>query len=211
MSYVEWEIHGPEIASCNCEYGCPCQFNALPTYGDCRAAVAGRIDRGHFGDVSLDGLHWAATFAWPGAVHEGNGEVMAVVDENADERQRAAMLTILSGGETEPGATVFNVFASTVTTVHDPVFAKIRFEVDIDGRRGRFAVPGWFEVEASPITNPVTGEPHRARVVLAEGFEYVEAEYASAKVRSGDPIPLQWEGRHCHLAMLHLGTHGQVR
>jgi hypothetical protein len=30
---VEWEIHGMEFGSCNCAYGCPCQFNALPWLG----------------------------------------------------------------------------------------------------------------------------------------------------------------------------------
>lgn len=211
MSYVEWEIHGPEVTSCNCDYGCPCQFNALPTRGDCRAAVAGRIDKGHFGDVSLDGLHWAATFAWPEAVHLGNGEAMIVVDERADERQREAMLKILSGQETEPGATVFSVFASTMTTVHEPLFAHIEFEADIPARRGRFSVPDMFRGEASPIKNPVTGADHQARVVLEHGFEYQEAEYASGTVHSGAPIEHDWQDRHAHLAILHLGTHGQVR
>ena len=34
---VTWEIKGREFGSCNCNYGCPCQFNALPTHGHCRA------------------------------------------------------------------------------------------------------------------------------------------------------------------------------
>ena len=63
MAYVDWRMRGAEITSCNCDWGCPCQFNALPTHGDCRAVVAMRIDEGHFGDVPLSGLKWAATFA----------------------------------------------------------------------------------------------------------------------------------------------------
>jgi len=39
MAHTDWMIRGPEIASCNCSYGCPCQFNALPTDCTCRAAV----------------------------------------------------------------------------------------------------------------------------------------------------------------------------
>ena len=31
MPYVEWEVKVREFANCNCNYGCPCQFNALPT------------------------------------------------------------------------------------------------------------------------------------------------------------------------------------
>ena len=104
MSYVDWSIKGPEVSTCNCDWGCPCQFNALPTHGDCRAAVAMRIDEGHFGDVDLAGVIWAGTFAWPRAIHEGNGESQVVIDDRASEDQRSAILTILSGAETEPGA-----------------------------------------------------------------------------------------------------------
>jgi hypothetical protein len=34
-----WEIRTIELANCNCAYGCPCQFNAYPTYGKCEAVV----------------------------------------------------------------------------------------------------------------------------------------------------------------------------
>jgi hypothetical protein len=36
---------------------------------------------------------------WPGAVHEGGGKHFIIVDESADEDQRQALLTILSGGD----------------------------------------------------------------------------------------------------------------
>src|SRR4051794_19823535 len=49
MAEIDWRLSGIELLTCNCDYGCPCQFNALPTQGDCRAAMACRIDKGHFG------------------------------------------------------------------------------------------------------------------------------------------------------------------
>ena len=58
-------MKGAHLKNCNCAFGCPCQFNALPTYGDCRAAVGYQIDQGHHGDVSLDGIRAAALYAWP--------------------------------------------------------------------------------------------------------------------------------------------------
>jgi hypothetical protein len=208
---VDWSIKGPAIATCNCAWGCPCQFNAPPTYGDCRAAIGMRIDEGHFGDVDLSGLKFAALLAWPGAIHEGHGEVQPIIDEGADERQREAILKIMSGEETEPGATVFSVFASTYETVHEPMFKPVGFEADIDGRNGRISVPGVVEATSEPIRNPVSGKPHRARVVLPEGFEYTEAEYGSSTARASGAIPLDWAGRHSHLATLHLTPTGPVR
>ena len=56
-----WEIDATEIANCNCAFGCPCQFNSLPTNGNCEAAVGYVIHKGHHGDVSLDGLKVAST------------------------------------------------------------------------------------------------------------------------------------------------------
>jgi hypothetical protein len=212
MAQVDWRIQGPELNSCTCDWGCPCQFNARPTHGHCRAVTAMRIDRGHFGDVGLDGLHWITLLAWPGPIHEGHGEVQAVVDRRADDRQRRAILKILAGEETAPGATVFNVFSTVIDRVHEPLFEPIEFEIDLEGRTGRFAVAGLIETRAEPIRNPVTGQAHRARVVLPHGFEYSEAEYASGTTRTtGGPIALEWANGHSHLAMLHMTGNGVVR
>ena len=57
MAQVDWYIEGVEFSNCNCDYACPCQFESRsPTHGDCRGFAAVRIDKGHFGDVALDGL-----------------------------------------------------------------------------------------------------------------------------------------------------------
>ena len=51
MAHVDWEIKAREFGNCNCDYGCPCQFNALPTHGNCEAVVGFDIEEGHFGDL----------------------------------------------------------------------------------------------------------------------------------------------------------------
>ena len=100
MATVEWRVSADEFANCNCAYGCPCQFNAPPTYGSCEAAVGYMIHEGHFGDTRLDGLNAALFARWPGAIHEGNGTMQLVIDEKADAAQREALVKILSGEET---------------------------------------------------------------------------------------------------------------
>ncbi len=208
MAFVDWQIRGPSITNCNCAWGCPCQFNALPTYGDCRAVVAMQVDEGHFGDVDLSGRRFATLVAWPGPIHEGNGEVLPVVDDQANDAQREALLTIMSGGETEAGATIFNVFAATFATVHEPQFHPIEFEWDQEARNGRIFIEGLVESTVGPIRNPVTGDEHRARVVLPHGFEYREAEYASGSAKASGLIDLDFSDRHAHLAVLDMSPTG---
>lgn len=131
--------------------GCPCQFNALPTEGHCRAIGIVDIDEGHHGDTRLDGLRCGMIVSWPGAIHEGRGAVVPIIDERASDEQREALLRIMSGQDTEPGATFFQVFATTFETFHDPVFAPIDFEIDVERRSARVNIPGWMErLAASP-------------------------------------------------------------
>src|SRR5215207_1106861 len=97
MAEIKWTLKGREFVHCNCAYGCPCQFNALPTHGHCQAVVGMEIEKGHHGDTRLDGLMVAGVFAWPGPIHEGHGEAVVVIDERATETQREALLRILGG------------------------------------------------------------------------------------------------------------------
>lgn len=211
MPYVEWEIKAREFANCNCAYGCPCQFNALPTHGYCQAVVGYEIDEGHFGDTRLEGLCAVYVGKWPGAVHEGNGEMQVIIDERADDAQREALRKILYGEETEPGTTVWNVFMTTITTVHEPLYTAIHFEVDIDARRARLVVPGLIEANGEPIRNPVTGAEHRARIELPHGFEYTVAEVGSGTSTARASIPMELRDSYGQFAHLHLSTHGVVR
>ena len=211
MSYVEWNIIGPEFSSCNCDYGCPCQFNALPTYGDCRAAVSMQIEKGYFGDVSLDGICWVGTFSWPGPIHEGGGSCQVFIDESATEQQRGALLTILSGQETAPGVTIFQVFSGTLTEMFEPQFVPINMTVDIENRKAKTVIEGVLEAVGEPILNPITQEPHRVRVNLPNGFEYTEAEYGSSTVKAVGDIKLNTAGKHAHFCQINMTQDGVVR
>ena len=48
---------------------------------------------------------------------------------------------------------------------------------------GRFSVDGIVNSHAEPVRNPVNRAPHRVKVTLAEGFEFIEAELAAARRR----------------------------
>lgn len=208
---IPWEIRTIELANCNCAYGCPCQFNAYPTHGNCEAVVCNEIVEGHYGDVRLDGLRFGGVFQWPKAIHEGNGKAQPIVDVRASPAQREALLKIMSGEDTAPLATVFAVFAATFSEVYEPIFAPIMFEVDVDARKGRFAVDGVVECRGEPIRNPVTGQEHRARIDIPDGFEYEIAEMGSGSATAMGRIPLTLKDSYAQFARLHLNNHGVVK
>jgi hypothetical protein len=101
---VDWTIKAREFVNCTCAYGCPCQFNALPTHGDCKAIVGFDIEEGHHGATRLDGLEAVAVMAWPGPIHEGSGQAQLIIDQQATPAQRASLLRILAAccGATAP-------------------------------------------------------------------------------------------------------------
>lgn len=213
MANIDWMIRGQWLVTCNCDVGCPCQFNSRPTHGNCRGMLGVEIKEGYFGDVRLDGLRFCGLYAWPKAIHEGGGEAQPIVDESATAEQRTAILTIMKGEETEPGATVFNVFAATLDQVHDPLFVPIEFRANIEAREGRISMPGVLEVTAEPIRNPMMGDEHRVRIDIPNGFEYTIAEVASGAAKTGERarIALDWRDSHSHFVDLHLTRQGVVR
>ena len=85
-----WRLSGKVLVTCNCDWGCPCNFNARPTTGKCEGGWTWHIDSGSYGDVTLNGLSFSVYANWPGAIHEGNGEAVTLIDERADEAQRTA-------------------------------------------------------------------------------------------------------------------------
>ena len=208
---AEWRVKATELANCNCAYGCPCQFNALPTHGDCRAAVGYEVENGHFGAVRLDGLRMALLLSWPGPIHAGNGTMQAIIDERADRSQREALLKIVTGQETDEMATVWWVFSAMCPNKLEPLFRPIDFDVDVEARRGHVRVPGILEITGEPIRNPVTGAEHRARIDLPHGFEYRIAEMGSATTRATAAIALPGlENTYAQFAHIHLSNKGVV-
>ncbi|MEO6040368.1 MAG: DUF1326 domain-containing protein [Croceibacterium sp.] len=207
---TKWFIKAREFVHCNCAYGCPCQFNALPTHGNCQAVAALAIEEGRHGETDLAGTRVGMIVAWPGPIHEGNGHVVPIVDENANPAQREALLRIMSGLDTVPGATFFQVFATTYGKVEQPVFAAIDLRVDVDGRRATLKVPGWIDARGEPIANPVTGEEHRARINLPQGFEYETCEVGRGWASTEGPVDVQLSDSHAQFAHLHLTGSGVV-
>jgi hypothetical protein len=208
---VDWYLEGVAFGNCNCDHSCPCQFEQRPTQGHCCGFGVTRIDKGHFGNVPLDGLCFATFYAWPGAVFEGGGTMQAVIDERADDRQRRALVTIAHGGETEEAKTHWWVFHAMSSMVHPPVFRPIAFEIDVEERRARIAIPGLLEATGRPIVSPATGEAHRVRIDLPNGIEFEIAEIGSASSRASGTVSFNLDDTYGQFNVVHHSGKGVVR
>jgi hypothetical protein len=197
-----WSIEGQWLKNCNCDPGCPCDFNQAPTQDHCEGMVAMKIEKGHFGDVSLDGLHFAGTVWWPGRMDEGNGDVQPIVDEAADDEQRLALLTIMSG---QAGGTFWEIVAAVCPNVKEPVYAPFEWEFDIDTRSARMRAGDYLETVTETLRGFDPPDPYRVVVTIPGGFEYTgpdsSAETAQATlIRARGGVELDLTDTHASLA-----------
>jgi hypothetical protein len=186
-----WKLEGLVLVACNCDYGCPCNFNARPSHGKCEGGWTWHVERGAFEDVPLDGLNFSVYVNWPGAIHEGNGEALVLVDERADTRQRDAIATLVRGGVGGPWGTL----AWTWPTIHGPM--PVPYEVEFKGTASRIRAGAVLEVESMTIRNPVTGAEVHPGVVLPEGIIVKQADLGCSKVfRVREGISMDHSGQY---------------
>lgn len=192
---TDWRLNGTVFVSCNCDYGCPCNFNALPTQGFCEGGWTWNLDHGHLGDVSLDGLSFSMYAAWPKAIHDGDGEALMLIDERASQAQRETMESFLRGKIGGPWA----ILANTFVTYHGPQF--LPYAVDVSGDRSSVSAGDVFELSTEPIRNPVTQAEIHPRMVLPEGMILKEgALLASSVFRVQNGVSYDHSGKYAALA-----------
>jgi len=188
-----WMMKGQVIVSCNCDYGCPCNVNGRPSTGKCEGGWTWHIEQGADGDVRLDGLNIGLYCNWPAAIHEGNGVATYLIDERADEPQRAALRVLLEGNAGGP----WGIFRRTFSELHGPRY--VRYEVDGDTNLPRVLAADALAVDLEYIRNPVTGETIHPRVVLPEGLVVKEAALVVTK---------QFKVKDDHVSYDHSGRYG---
>jgi hypothetical protein len=177
---TKWQTHVYYLDSCNCDWGCPCQFNARPTHGNCEGVSGIHIIKGNYGNIRVDGLNMGWIASWPGPIHEGHGKGSFYIDRRANEEQFHALSRILMG---RAGGGPFVVYGSVMDVMEEPERAHITFQSK--GLRSRVKIDqedktvgeGWLE----PMTNPVTGKVHQAIIELPEGFESTRMDMSSTK------------------------------
>jgi hypothetical protein len=202
-STPKWQLSGEYFENCSCDVVCPClvstqaPLTARPTQGHCAVTFAIHIDRGHYGDVPLDGLNVGMVAFTPGPMGEGHWKVGAYIDERADDRQQAALGAIFSGTAGGPMA----AFAPLIEENLGVKRAAITYRVD--GEKRSAAIPNAMKMTVQPIPS---GHPSGVSWVAA-GHPFNADKLALAVGEAGNSFQdfgLQFDnsGRNGHFAAI---------
>src|SRR5687767_6708497 len=175
MAAQSWQVQGQYYETCSCDFICPCitgQMAVEPSKGSCTFAMAFQIDRGNYGDVSLDGLGFIVLGFTPGAMGQGNWSVGVIADDRASTEQRDAIASIASGAAGGPMAALGGLVGKVLGVESAPISfdrngvkwsVKAGDSVDMAAE----AAMGINPAATEPITLSNTGHPASDVLALA--------------------------------------------
>lgn len=172
---MSWNLSGNVLIACNCDWGCPCNFNAPPTHGDCEGGWIWSIEEGKVGGVDVQGRAVAVFADWPGAIHHGGGQASVFIDDDSDDSQAEVLTQVLRGQIGGPWAIFINTYE--LDGPH-----RARFVVKVADHASTATVEGVAELELQPIRNPVSGAEVHPEMVLPEGLIVKRGGLAASKV-----------------------------
>ncbi len=208
----QWELKSDTYDNCNCAMNCGCQFNLPSTHGYCQTAYVGRVVEGHFNATPLAGLKWAGLYRWPGEIAEGNGTRLIVIDERADESQRVALETIISGEACAPLSNVFSVYGSACSESRATLFLPIHLDANVALRTATVNIPGVLQGSGRPLVNKFSGEPFHIALARPSGsieFTYAELGLGTTTVTGG--LDMAFADSFAMFCVLHFNQDGLVR
>ncbi len=199
-----WHIEGEYMETCNCDFICPCigsNLAAMPTEGDCKAAIAMRIDKGEKDGVSLDGVSFIVMMHSPGPMGDGNIKVGLIIDDKASDAQVEAVSAIATGAEGGPMAALAPLVGEVAGVERRP----ISFEMDGLNRAVKAGdlidqaiagVPSLVE-EGKPIYLDNVAHPVNAKLALARATKSLFNVFGirwddSTGNRNGHFAPFSW-------------------
>lgn len=198
---TQWSLTGTYFETCNCAAACPCVFLSPPTEGDCTAVVAWHIDRGNYGDVSLDGLNVALAVHAPGNMVDTKWKAAAYFDETASDAQNDALATIFSGKAGGHPAVLASFVGEMIGS------RKVPMRYHGDGKRASLSIPGITEAEIEAIEGqdgaPITVSNHPLCVAPGE-----PATVARSKHFTFADFGLDWKmsGRNGYMSEFSYGA-----
>jgi hypothetical protein len=206
ISMAQWKIEGQYMETCNCSFLCPCitsNLQATPTEGDCKAAIAMKIDRGEKDGVKLDGLSFIVLMRAPGPMFEGNIKVGLIIDDKANVAQTEAIGAIASGAAGGPMANLAPL-VSEVAGVEKRPINFVANGMNITVKAGDLidqAIAGVASMidATEPIYVDNTAHPANKRLALARATKSVFNAFGitwkdETGTRNGHFAPFSWAG-----------------
>ena len=207
MATPVWKVSGQYYETCSCDFVCPCipgQMAVNPSKGSCTFSMAFQIERGSYGNVSLDGLGFIVLGLTPEAMGKGNWSVGLIADERASAEQREAITAIASGAAGGPMSALSGLIGKFLGVESAP----IRF--DRNGAKWSVTASRLVDMAAEPAMgiNPAakeplyldnTGHPAANRFALAHATRsHVHAlglawDDSTGK-NNGQYAPFSWQG-----------------
>lgn len=175
-----WSARGLLFENCTCQVVCPghMHFSQNCTHERCLGYWAIRIDEGHFGDVSLDGLRAVVAFEAPQRMMDGGWTEIVLIDASASADQRAALDRILRGEVGGAWAVLGRFVATRLDTRYVPI------EFGDEGTRHHATIPGLLTTSVSNIRGRDRSAPvmfenifnqiHGASQVIATGTSHYD-------------------------------------
>ncbi|HZJ04464.1 MAG TPA: DUF1326 domain-containing protein [Nocardioidaceae bacterium] len=202
---MAWRIKAKYYEACNCAFGCPCNMNGFPTHGFCEGTVSFEILEGDRDGMDLAGAKVAAAVKWPGAIHEGNGNMAVFID--APENLRESVVAILTAED--PGLP-WEILAATISEIHGPFFESI--EISDNDTDSRVSVDGKLNLQMQSFTNPVSGEKHEAHMVLPGGFIFQDGKICttSANMVDADGVEYDHPGNNAYYSTVEWSSENRV-
>ena len=162
--------------------------------------------------ISLSGLNWALLCIFPGEIAEGNGKRQIIIDERADEAQRSALETIISGEACVPLSNHFSVFGSLCAEFVETLFLPIDLEVDLKLRTAKVDIPGVVRSRGRPIINKFNGEPFHIALARSTGsFEFTYGEIGRGATAVTGDLEMAFEDSWALFCVHHYNQDGLIR
>ena len=192
---MAWNIKAKYYEACNCAYGCPCNMNGFPTHGFCEGSIGFEVLEGERDGVDLTGVKVAASVKWPGAIHEGNGNMAVFID--APEEKRDSVVAILTAED--PGLP-WEILAATISDIHGPFFETV--EINDSDTDSRVSVSDKLEIQMESFTNPVSGDKHEVHMVMPDGFIFQDGKICTTSVNmvDADGVTYDHKGNNAYYA-----------
>lgn len=173
---TKWSLEADYFTACNCDWGCPCNFNARPSEGRCMGLCVWNVLSGRFGNTDLAGTRFALYYKFPGPVDQGKGTACTYIDGRATPSQKEALESIGTG---KVGGGMIGLFATELVMTWLPTkIVPIDFEFK-DGK-GRVRIEGFGEAESDLLSYP-DGTVIRPALDLPHGIEFKQGLMTNAK------------------------------